>query len=249
MEVLQEGFVTKNTIIDRQKYIKTIVLMQKFIYNRKYKVQLGETLMSCLLYLIRHGETDWNRERRVQGSIDIPLNENGMMQATKLSYRFRSLTLHAIYSSDLTRAYHTAQAIASFHPSIRVTALKELHERSYGLLEGKFLNEVTLTHSNERNDWMELEQYGIEPLKEVKNRMFRCIDELVRLHDGQSIAIVSHGGAIGAFLSVISNGETGSGKIKLGNTSVCEIDFSGEYQIKYVNDTSHLSVDQNLVIG
>lgn len=206
--------------------------------------------MSCTIYLIRHGETDWNRQRRVQGAIDIPLNENGKIQAARLSYRFQPVTLHAIYSSDLTRAYDTARAITTFHPEISVTALKELRERSYGLLEGKFLDEITLTHSSERNDWLEVEQYGIEPLSTVKNRIFRCIHEIVSAHNDESIAIVSHGGAIGAFLSVISNGETGTGKIRLGNTSVTEIEYTGEYCIKRINDISHLdNIDQKMVIG
>lgn len=205
--------------------------------------------MKNTIYLIRHGETDWNREKRVQGSIDIPLNQRGQDQASKLFRWFQNRHIDAIYSSDLARAYDTARSLAT-HYNLAVRTFSELRERSYGLIEGKEIQQFQLTHSDEFGDWKELEQYQIEPLVAVKNRAFQKIEELVRLHHRESIAIVSHGGTINAFLSLITEGESGSGKIKIDNTAVTEIEYNnGTYRILTLNDTSHLlDGEQNLVV-
>lgn len=200
------------------------------------------------LYLIRHGETDWNRLRRVQGNIDIPLNTLGQEQANKLNCWFRDKHIDVIYSSDLSRAYDTAQHLAS-HYNIGVKTYTELRERSYGLIEGKSIDQFSLTHSEITNDWLELEQYDIEPLQNVKQRVFTKIEEILQRHDGKSIACVSHGGAIKAYLSMITNGETGSGKIKIGNTAITEIEYSnGVYRIVTINNTSHLKDEDDYLV-
>lgn len=205
--------------------------------------------MKTTLYLIRHGETDWNRLRRVQGSIDIPLNRLGQLQADRLIHWFRDIHLDAIYSSDLMRAYDTASALAK-HYDLPVTTFPELRERSYGLIEGKHIDQFSLTHSDERNDWLELEQYDIEPLQAVKQRAYNKISHIIEQVEGKSVAIVSHGGTIKAFLAMISQGLTGSGKIKIKNTAVTEISYEkGNFQVVTLNDTSHLNDEhQNLVV-
>lgn len=201
------------------------------------------------MYLVRHGETDWNRLRRVQGNIDIPLNALGQEQAAKLYRWFRNKQIDAIYSSDLSRAFDTAQSLA-VHYNIGVKTYSELRERNYGLIEGESIDQFSLTHSESTNDWLELEQYRIEPLQNVKYRVFTKIEELLQQHNDESIAIVSHGGTIKAYLSLITNGETGSGRIKIDNTAVTEIEYSnGVYRFVTLNDTSHLrDKDDYLVV-
>lgn len=200
-------------------------------------------------YLIRHGETDWNSHKRVQGNIDIPLNELGKAQANKLINWFHNKQVHAIYSSDLSRAYDTARALDSIY-KLGITSYPELRERSYGLIEGKHIEQFNLTHSDESNDWLEIDQYEIEPLINVKNRVHSKIQDILKHHQGESIAIVSHGGAIKAYLSLITQGQIGSGKIKIDNTAVTEIEYkNGTYRIVTLNNTSHLHDEQgNLVV-
>ncbi len=204
--------------------------------------------MTNKFYLIRHGETDWNRLKRVQGSIDIPLNSLGQEQANKLFRWFRDRQVDAIYASDLSRAYNTALSLAMNY-RLGVKTYAELRERSYGLIEGKSIDQFTLTHSEQINDWLELDKYEIEPLTNVKQRVFSKIEEILQRHHGESIAIVSHGGAIKAYLTMITHGEIGSGKIKIDNTSVTEIEYSnGTYRIVTLNDTSHLSDEQDHLV-
>lgn len=223
--------------------------MEKFIYNKKYLDKLGRrNFMIKKMYLIRHGETDWNRLRRVQGNMDIPLNSLGQEQADKLYRWFNNKQLDAIYSSDLSRAYHTACSLAK-HYNIGVKSCCELRERSYGLIEGNSIGQFSLTHSEQANDWLEVDKYNIEPLRLVKQRMFNKIEEILQQHHEKAIAIVSHGGAIKAYLSIITHGEKGSGKIKIDNTAVTEIEYSnGTYQIVTLNDTSHLQDGQDHLV-
>ncbi len=205
--------------------------------------------MANTLYLIRHGETDWNRLKRVQGSIDTPLNHLGQLQANQLIHWFRDKQLDAIYSSDLIRAYDTANSLAK-HYNIHVTTYPELRERNYGLIEGKHIDQFSLTHSDEQKDWLELEQYEIEALHAVKQRAFTKITEILQQFEDKSIAIISHGGTINAFLSLITHGHIGTGKIKIDNTAVTEISYDEDnYRIITLNDTSHLRDEhRNLVV-
>ncbi len=87
------------------------------------------------ILLVRHGETDWNRARRMQGHIDIPLNTEGLRQARALGAALASEKLDAIYSSDLQRARVTAQAVADVH-QMTVVIDEQLRERCYGVFEG-----------------------------------------------------------------------------------------------------------------
>lgn len=201
------------------------------------------------LYLIRHGETDWNRLKKVQGSIDTPLNAFGQAQAKKLVKWFEDRHIDAIYASDMRRAYDTASTLAAYF-DLEITTFSDLRERNYGILEGLLQSQFTLTHSEEKNDWLEIEQYKIEPLVEVKKRVYERIEQLKREHQGESVAVVSHGGAIRAFLSYITDGDVDIAKLKINNTAVTEITYTEkDYHIVTLNDTSHLNGGgRNLVV-
>src|SRR5258706_14102789 len=87
-------------------------------------------------YIVRHGETDWNAERRLQGHSDIPLNENGELQAKNLADELQDITFDLAFSSDLLRAKRTAEIIALEH-KLEVQTTKLIREKNYGSLEGK----------------------------------------------------------------------------------------------------------------
>src|SRR5579872_7049036 len=95
----------------------------------------------CTLYIVRHGETQWNVERRVQGQIDTPLTEHGKEQAKALGNLFKTIHFDAVFSSDLLRAQRTAELI-TLEKKLAVVTSELLRERSFGSFEGKYLEEI-----------------------------------------------------------------------------------------------------------
>ena len=104
------------------------------------------------ILLIRHGETDWNRARRMQGHIDIPLNNEGLRQAKALGAALASEKLDAVYTSDLQRAKLTAQAVADVH-QMPLIIDEQLRERCYGVFEGLMYKEVAQQFPREFALW------------------------------------------------------------------------------------------------
>ncbi len=153
-------------------------------------------------WIIRHGETDWNAERRLQGWRDIPLNSNGLAQAqalgAHLSRRFGERAPSHIYSSDLLRAYHTALPYAQL-ANKEVKRLPGLRERNYGLLEGQLWSAISGVDSSQNHNLaMELDPSTdqAEDLRSFYDRIHGTLSELARLHRNETVVVVSHGGAI-----------------------------------------------------
>jgi probable phosphoglycerate mutase len=195
--------------------------------------------METILYCIRHGETEWNRTRRIQGHSDIPLSEEGIQQAVRLARFLEHHPFHAIYSSDLKRAYETARHLGNAVKR-SVTALPDLRERSYGELEGLTDEEMERKYPDARQF---PEKYGAESLSAIKERARTILTRLAEQHSGQQIAVVSHGGFINAFLHHVTRGEQGTGITRLVNTAICVFSYrDGEWKAVTVNDTTHLEV-------
>ena len=108
--------------------------------------------MSTTILLIRHGETPWNAERRLQGHIDIALNDTGLQQAAALGQALAGEPLAAVLSSDLQRARQTAQAVASLH-DLPVQADPLLRERCYGAFEGLLYADIAAQYPHEYAQW------------------------------------------------------------------------------------------------
>ena len=139
------------------------------------------------LLLARHGETDWNRELRIQGSSDIELNELGREQARTLAEELADVELDAIYASDLSRARATAEAVAATK-GLPVQLDARLRERAFGSWEGLTREDVAERHAGERHDG--------ETDDEVRERVLAAIDAIAAAHPGQHVLVVSHGGAL-----------------------------------------------------
>jgi 2,3-bisphosphoglycerate-dependent phosphoglycerate mutase len=139
------------------------------------------------LLLARHGETDWNRELRIQGSSDIELNELGRRQAQALAQELTDVDLDAIYSSDLSRARQTAEAVAATH-ALEVKFDPRLRERSFGSWEGLTREDIAMFQEGSRHDG--------ESDDEVRARVLEAIEEIARSHPGEQVLVVSHGGAL-----------------------------------------------------
>jgi 2,3-bisphosphoglycerate-dependent phosphoglycerate mutase len=139
------------------------------------------------LLLARHGETDWNRELRIQGSSDIALNDLGQEQARTLADQLADVELDAIYASDLSRARATAAAVAAGR-GLEVRLDRRLRERSFGSWEGLTREDIAEFPEGSRHDG--------ESDDDVRARVLEAVEEIARAHPGQQVLIVSHGGAL-----------------------------------------------------
>jgi probable phosphoglycerate mutase len=157
------------------------------------------------ILLIRHGETDWNTEKRLQGHLDIGLNAEGMRQAQALGQALLNEPLDAIYASDLQRAKHTAQAIATPRGMV-VQADPGLRERCYGAFEGLRHAEISERYPREFAAWRAREMDArypegknvAETLREFSSRVLSAITGIASRprHRNKKIAIVTHGGVL-----------------------------------------------------
>jgi probable phosphoglycerate mutase len=155
--------------------------------------------------LIRHGETDWNRDRRIQGQTDTPLSDLGRRQAAAVGQRLKHERFAAIYASDLQRAWHTAQAIGQAALAQRADAPlpvadRRLREMDFGEWEGKTSAEIAASHpdaharSKQRDADFRIP--GGESFRDLYERAVGCVASLVAAHAGQAICVVAHGGIL-----------------------------------------------------
>lgn len=148
------------------------------------------------IILIRHGETLWNRERRMQGQTDTALSDIGRAQAGALGERLARTALAALYSSDLTRARDTAHAIAQRTGHDIVTDVR-LRERRFGIFEGLTYGEMSVRHPEE---WQRFQSRdpdyvipGGECAREFNARCLDCLTEIAERHEGGHVVVVTHG--------------------------------------------------------
>jgi broad specificity phosphatase PhoE len=147
------------------------------------------------IYLARHGETDWNLRRRVQGHTDRPLNETGLAQAQALGDALAAEHLDAVYSSDLSRASDTARIVAEPR-RIDVTAIPELREKHFGTWEGLTDDEVLVRFPHAvAGGWGDA-----ETSEELAARVYTALRKIASRHDGEHVLVVTHGGPMRAVL-------------------------------------------------
>lgn len=162
---------------------------------------------NCTIYLIRHGLTDWNKKRLMQGQADIPLNKEGEKQAKDAAKRLASVNFDVVFSSDLSRAKRTAEIIA-LEKKITVQTTKVLRERSFGILEGKPADEALKILKTDIKKLRTMinqkaKEFGGETDEEVASRFLTFIREVAIAYPGKNILIVSHGSLIRVFLTKI----------------------------------------------
>lgn len=198
------------------------------------------------LYLVRHGETDWNILGKYQGWIDIPLNDKGLQQAQALKKAFASKTIHAIYCSDSTRAIQTASPIQEVtHISLAVD--KRLREIHVGYYEGLTYEEIQKKYPNHPSDRLRSAQVpGGESFKEVRARVETLLKEIWQKYPIDAvIVIVTHGGVIREMLQGW-NGDTRDERAfyPIYNTSITFVESHDGFvtaQIKDQNNITHLT--------
>jgi len=204
---------------------------------------------STRILAIRHGETAWNVDTRIQGHLDIPLNDTGRWQARRLARALATGdTIHAIYSSDLQRAHETAQAIAAATGAALQTH-SGLRERGFGLFEGRTYVEIEQTWPEESEHWRrrtpDWAPQGGESLLQMRARITRTLHELAARHPGQQIVLVAHGGVMDQLYRAATGQDLQAPRTwQLGNTAVNRLLWTPEgLSLVGWADTSHLEDD------
>jgi probable phosphoglycerate mutase len=154
---------------------------------------------------IRHGETAWNVDTRIQGQLDIGLNPMGAWQAQRVGQALAHEPVAAIYSSDLSRALATAQAIAQAnraHAGRTVTPHVGLRERHFGHLQGLTWEQIETEWPEDTQRWRGRDPHwspvGGESLTVLRERIAQCVKALASQHLGEQIVLVAHGGVMDA---------------------------------------------------
>jgi probable phosphoglycerate mutase len=148
---------------------------------------------------IRHGETDWNRQQRFQGQIDVPLNEAGQRQARRLGERLATEPADHLISSDLQRAQQTAAPLAAAWQA-PATLVPGLREQRFGVLEGLDVPTIQTRHPDLWTQWLEhpadFALPGGESLRQFHARVIAAVKALAEAHPGRRLAAVTHGGVL-----------------------------------------------------
>jgi 2,3-bisphosphoglycerate-dependent phosphoglycerate mutase len=195
---------------------------------------------------IRHGETAWNVDTRIQGQLDIPLNETGRWQAERLAAVVAEEGIKALYSSDLLRAHQTAQAIsrATGLPIVTDTGLRE---RGFGGFEGHTYQEIAERWPEESERWRRRDVDFRPGTTGESLTMFyaRCVAVSARLaaaHPGQAIALVAHGGVMDCLYRAASRLDLQAPRSwKLGNASINRLLHTpAGFTLVGWSDTGHL---------
>jgi broad specificity phosphatase PhoE len=149
------------------------------------------------VYLVRHGETDWNRHGLVQGTMDIPLNASGRLQARSLADTLSAVRFDAAYTSPLHRARETAAEILADRPDVPLIAVPELREMCYGLWQGRGAAPRRRTNPGLDRRWRDdpwsVRFPGGDSLADVSARTRDLWARLVREHSGQTVLVAGHG--------------------------------------------------------
>ncbi|MDR7856182.1 histidine phosphatase family protein [Tissierella sp.] len=197
------------------------------------------------IYLIRHGQSEWNKLNKIQGQRDTLLTELGKNQALLLGDRLANENIDMIYTSDLTRAYDTAKAISNrINKPLFVS--DSIREINFNLWEGLTNEEVQEKYKDEYSIWLrephKLNIQGVETLNSLQERAMKYINKIIKENNNKSIAIVSHGAILKTIILGLLDIEISHYKnISLSNVSLSIIecrDFNNV--LKLLNDTSHL---------
>jgi len=198
------------------------------------------------LIAVRHGETAWNVDTRIQGQLDIGLNATGLWQAQRAGQALADERIGVIYASDLSRAWQTAQEIARPH-GLAVRPEPGLRERAFGHFEGLSFAEIEATLPEQARRWRErdpeFEPEGGESLLAFRDRVTRIASELAARHPGELVALVAHGGVMDVLYRAATRQELQAPRTwQLGNAAINRMLWTPEgFSLVGWSDTAHLT--------
>ncbi|WP_144678952.1 histidine phosphatase family protein [Bacillus altitudinis] len=184
--------------------------------------------------LVRHGETDWNATKRIQGRTDIPLNDTGKWQAEQTGLYLKDAHWDVVISSPLSRAKETAHLILQ-HVHAPLVIMDDFIERDFGDAEGMSFEERQKLFPNK--------QYpNMEPLSALQDRMLEGIEKVRATYPDQRVLIVAHGAAIHALLTSLADEHMGIKDTRLENACLNYVEWTdGEWKVNDYNVVSHLT--------
>ena len=197
------------------------------------------------IYLIRHGQTAWNKEEIFRGRTDVPLNAIGMREAELAGEYLKDKEIHVIYSSPLSRAWQTAQKIAQFH-NLEVQPLNGIIDMSFGRWEGHSLQEIQKNDGELYRQWRE-EPHRVripdgESLDEVRIRTMAALEEMIQLHPEKTLVLVSHRVITKVLIcGILGIDNSHFWQIGQDTTAINLIQQrNGKYILSLMNETCHL---------
>jgi phosphoserine phosphatase len=209
------------------------------------EIKKGEKLMMTSIYLVRHGQTAWNKEEIFRGRTDVPLNETGLKQAELAGRYFKGTEIHAIYSSPLSRAWETAQKIAQIH-NVKVEPLEGILDMSFGNWEGHAHQEIRKMDSETYRQWVEsphlVKLPGGESLDDVRKRAMAALGEVLRKHPEKTLVLVSHRVVCKVLIcAILGLDNSHFWQIAQDTTAINHIQYkNGKYILSLMNETCHL---------
>ena len=198
---------------------------------------------------VRHGETAWNVDTRIQGQIDIGLNAKGQWQADRAGQALADEEFAGIYSSDLRRAHDTAQAIARHNKNAREQGIRlhtGLRERGFGTFEGHTYADIEARWPQESRRWRQREPDfappGGESPVQLMERVDRTLSEIAQHHPGEQIVVVAHGGVMDALYRLATRQSVSAPRTwELGNAAINRLLWTSEgLSLVGWSDTRHL---------
>lgn len=210
------------------------------------------------LYLVRHGETEYNRKNIVQGGgIDSEINATGREQAKALAQRLSSVPVDAVYASTLRRAKQTAEILARPHEPISKTYLRDLEEMAWGVFEGEAPSQardeaMEAVKKAWRNGSVDQPIEGGESILDVQQRALRAIDHILTREPGRTVLVVTHGRYLRVLLATLLDeyGLEQMHELDHSNTCVNRLVYQEEgFQADVLNCTAHLSSGVNSSIA
>jgi probable phosphoglycerate mutase len=203
-------------------------------------------MIETTLVVVRHGETTWNREKRMQGVTDTQLSDVGRAQARALGRRLKEHSFAALYSSSLSRALHTARAIGE-QTGREVVVDERLRERCFGIFEGLTASEIRERYPNEHAAFAshdpEYEVPGGECASGFSRRCLGCLAEIAGRHPGEEVVVVSHGLVLDALYRAAHGLAHGAPRpVPLINASLNRFGYgAGTWKMDLWGDVGHLA--------
>jgi probable phosphoglycerate mutase len=201
--------------------------------------------MMTSIYLVRHGQTAWNKEEIFRGRTDVPLDETGLKQAELAGQYFKGMEIHAIYSSPLSRAWQTAQKIAQIQ-TVKVEPLGGILDMSFGDWEGHAHQEIRKMDNETYRQWVEsphlVKLPGGESLDDVRGRAMAALEEVLRKHSEKTIVLVSHRVVCKVMIcAILGLDNSHFWQIAQDTTAINLIQYKkGKYILSLMNETCHL---------
>lgn len=199
------------------------------------------------LLFVRHGESIWNEEERVQGQQDVPLSERGRNQSIALGKRLKGIEISACFSSPLKRAIETANLVLTTSGNIvPITTLPELVERNFGCWEGMKVDELKVLFAEDFNRWVKSHYISPPPngesIEDLMARVERGLKKILAQSQNGTVLVVGHSGSIKAAICTLFRTPYQSfAKLKIDNASLTIVEIQdSQIWLTLLNDTCHL---------